>query len=320
MKKIIALIFAVLCVSSVNVFATAPVRTEAVADKAEQTHLSSAAVISFEEDFSGLTYNGEYFTMFNANSFEIEWDGGLEYTLSLTDAQAENVAAVSFSANSERSIIDANYSFKNGTTLYATYIKHEFISEFDRVVGDDWKSGEIDFEYPYDNQLSVDLEELLGKQINLFTEDVDWPVFMVYATSKEAGLKTVKGCVVEDENEYYYIDFAKAQITYSEPFSIFDYANVLAYKITDEALCEQIDDAIQRNYGDNYGFLDDDEFTDTVADVILILVFGVIPFAVFILFFILAIRSKTYYKKFFRAIYISAIVVFAIFISLTILL
>ena len=92
------------------------------------------------------------------------------------------------------------------------------------------------------------------------------------------------------------------------------------YKITDPQFKEQIDKAIAEYYADSYGFLDNENTTQKISDIVLVIIFLILPFAVFVLFFVLALRSKTKYKKFFRTIYILALILTLVFLILAIIL
>jgi hypothetical protein len=94
----------------------------------------------------------------------------------------------------------------------------------------------------------------------------------------------------------------------------------LAFEITDENLCNKIDECIEAYYDDDYGFFDDDGFTNTVSKVMLTIIFLIFPLAVFALALILAIRSKGYYKKLLRILYISAIVTLVLVVVLFLIL
>ena len=58
MKKIIALLIAIICLSSISV---AAVTTTEISE----TELSPNSVIAVDDDFYGLYYDGEYFTDFD---------------------------------------------------------------------------------------------------------------------------------------------------------------------------------------------------------------------------------------------------------------
>ncbi len=317
MKKILALILALICLSSMTALATSPVMTEVTEDKTGYTELAPTAVITVNDNYEGITYNGEYFVIFNANNLDMSGFDDLKCIVSLTDAQKERIDRAIFSINLERTVIYATYSFSNGTSLNAHYIKNDCIPEFDRVMSDDWKRGEIEFQYPYDNQLKVEKEKLLGKQVNLFTPESSWSEFMVYSSSDEVGIKRLKGCLVADGDKYYYIDFEVAQITPAYDFAVTDYPNVIAFEITDKALTAQIKNSIELYYDDDYGFLEDDKITSKISDILLIFMFLILPLGLFVLFLVLAIRSKTKYRKFFRAIYILALITLLLFIIIS---
>lgn len=319
MKKIIALILAVLCISSLSVFATAPVM--------EMTSVNEsigweAAEITVNDDFTQLYYNGERFISFNSSTVDFGSLNDLNCAVTFTESQKQMVETVLLYINDKKTVISAEYTLENGGHLQLSYLKHSLADEYNSLMGENWNKGEIDFCWPEGNKVETTLNELLGKKENVFINDTfSLDFFNVKAYSDDKSLSVIKGQLLEiNGEEYYYLDFERAGIENNGDFDIFDYDVVLAYKITNEELCDQIEDAIDEYYDDDYGFLDDDKFTVAVADIMLVLLFLIIPFAIFVLFLIFAILSKTYYKKYFRAIYISALVVIMLFIVMFLLL
>ncbi|MBO5321929.1 MAG: hypothetical protein J6B22_04920 [Clostridia bacterium] len=323
MKKIIALILALFCISSVTAYATAPVVAETKKDQTTVISQDIVYQVTLEDELNGLFVNGEYYTLFNANNIETDGFDEFQYAISMSDELKEKTQDVDLYITPDLSVVSATYNFTDGTSLSAKYLKHSLVREFDRLVSDDWQIGEIEFEYPYDNQLFIKQEKLYGKQVNLFTNeigDTNYHEFRVYATTDKCELKAEKGMLITSNDKYYYIDYAKAELGNIKYFNIADYAEILAFEITDENLCDKIEECIDEFYDDDYGFLDDDNFTDSVSKALLTIVFLILPLAAFVLFLILAIRSKGYYKKLFRIIYISAVLVVIMFIVLAILL
>lgn len=317
MKKILALVLAFLCLSSVSAFATAPVREEAATDAYWED-----SVITVSDNFNDLYYNGELFTSFNSSTVDLSSFNDLKCTVSFNDNQKQTIETLVLYINNEKTVIKAEFSLKNGGNLQLSYLKYGLAEEYNSLMGEDWNKGEIDFGWPEGNKVQISKNDLLDKKENVFVNDTfTLDTFPVNAYSSDKSLSVIKGYLLEvDGEDYYYLDFKKAGIIYNDNFNIYDYDVVLAYRITDEKLCDQIEDAIDEYYEDDYGFLDDDKFTVAVADVMLVILFLIVPLAIFVLFLILAIRSKTYYRKYFRAIYISAIVVIVLFIVMSLLL
>lgn len=323
MKKLLALILALFCISSVTAYATAPVVAETTKDRITEISQDVVYTVVLEDELNGLFVNGEYYTLFNANHIETDGFNDFRFATSMSDELKERLQDVELYITTDLSVVSATYDFKDGTSLSAKYLKHSFVREFDRLVSDDWQIGEIEFEYPYDNQLPIMQEKLYGKQVNLFTNeigDTNYHEFRVYATTDKCELKAEKGMLITSEDKYYYIDYAKAELGNIKYFNIADYAEILAFEITDENLCNKIEECVDDFYDDDYGFLDDDNFTESVSNVLLTIVFLILPLAAFVLFLILAIRSKGYYKKLFRIIYISAVLVVIMFVVLAIIL
>ena len=323
MKKLLALILALFCISSVTDYATAPVVVETKKYQTAGISQDIVYTVALEDELNGLFVNGEYYTLFNANNIETDGFNDFQFATSMSDELKERLQDVELYITTDLSVVSATYDFKDGTSLSAKYLKHSFVREFDRLVSDDWQIGEIEFEYPYDNQLPIMQEKLYGKQVNLFTNeigDTNYHEFRVYATTDKCELKAEKGMLITSEDKYYFIDYEKANLGDFDYFNMADYSEILAFEITDENLCNKIEECVDDFYDDDYGFLDDDNFTESVSNVLLTIVFLILPLAAFVLFLILAIRSKGYYKKLFRIIYISAVLVVIMFVVLAIIL
>ena len=299
MKRIIALILAVFCLSSMCVFAETGER-----------------VVQVDENFLSLTLDGERY-----ESFDFAVSGKTDFTelnctFNLTDTQNETVKGIDAQINEQGNIISATYTFKNGSVLSAYYLHEEFLEEYDTVNSDGWNLCEIDFIYPDDNELSITRDKLLGESYNMSMDEdeiANW--FDVDAVSGDKSFRVTKGILIDTDEEYYYLDFESAVITYAD-LDFENYDNLLVYKITDANVKKQIDEAIARFYAEDYGFLNDGKTTKKISDIVLMIIFLILPFAVFVLFFILALGSKTKYKKFFRTIYILALILTLIFIIL----
>ena len=303
MKRIIALILAVFCLSSMCVFA----------ETAEKT-------ASVDENFSTLTLDDERYEAFDFSVSGKADFSELNCTFNLTDTQKETVEKIDAQINEQGNVISAVYTFKNGSVLSTYYLHEDFFEEYDTVNSDGWNLCEIDFIYPENNILNFTKDKLLGESYNLsMAEDEIANWFDVVAVSGDKSFRVTKGILIDTDEEYYYLDFKSAGITYSD-FDVENYDYLPVYRITDPEVKEQIDKAIDEYYDDGFGFLNDDKTTKKVSDIVLAIIFLILPFAVFVLFFILALRSKTKYKKLFRTIYILALILTLIFVVLAIIL
>ena len=323
MKKLLALILALFCISSVTAYATKPIDTKETVDVTGQFSYDTVYEVDIQDERGGIFVNGEYYTLFNSNRVETNGYDEFQFALSMSKELEEKTQDVGLCISPDLAVVVATYYFKDGTTLNANYLKYTLVTEFDRMVSSDWQYGEIDFEYPVDNQLSINQEKLYGKQVNLFTKEIsdyNYHEFRVYATSKLSEIKLEKGMLITTEDKYYFVDYEKAGIVVKNYFNIADYSEILAFEITDKNLCNKIGECIEAYYDDDFGFFDDDGFTNSVSKVMLTIMFLIFPLAVFVFALILAIRSKGYYKKIFRILYISAIVTLVLVLVLFLIL
>ncbi len=216
----------------------------------------------------------------------------------------------------------AYISFKSGRNYNASYLKEDLFDDYNSAKMGEWENIKIDFLFPNGNILSAKRQSVISdSQTVLFNNDIeDGLTLTVYADLNGENFGVRTGEIVVIDSSFYYEDYKENEITYTKSFDLEDYSNVLAYEIIDKELISDLKEAQKKYYGDDYGFLEDDNLTKTVSDVLLIIIFGIVPFLIALIFIALAIVNKTIYKKFFRAIYISALLAVAIFIDLAVIL
>ena len=187
MKRIIALILAVFCLSSMCVFA----------ETAEKT-------ASVDENFSTLTLDDERYEAFDFSVSGKADFSELNCTFNLTDTQKETVEKIDAQINEQGNVISAVYTFKNGSVLSTYYLHEDFFEEYDTVNSDGWNLCEIDFIYPENNILNFTKDKLLGESYNLsMAEDEIANWFDVVAVSGDKSFRVTKGILIDTDEEYY---------------------------------------------------------------------------------------------------------------------
>ncbi len=315
MKKIIALFISLLVLGlGLGVSATSPVREAAAGG-------GWTYPVEFSEDYNEIYYNGITYFQFNGNNLVYD-EGCTEVYADLTAEQLTVVSQLRLEISTKENFLWADYSLDNGGTMSFAYMRREYIESYNRIKTDDWSTAEINFYWPDDNIIITERSALSQNKTNISPSSYvsGFESFEVYTPIEGQDFGIIKGQLVIADEKYYYVDFANAGITYNDSFYLGDYSSVSAYEITDKALCGEIDTAITEYYDDGLGFLENDKLTNSISDVLLCILFGVFPLAVLVLFLVLAIRSKTKYKRLFRAIYLSAMLVLALFVAMVIIL
>lgn len=299
MKKIIALILSVLLVFCCLSFSVS-------ADNSS---------ITISDDYSDIYLNGKRYTRFNASAIQYELTETISDNITLSTTQEILISDIYLAKDANGVIVHAKFSHYDGSTLTADYLNSDYIEIYNDIMTSDKGTYVIDFEYPEGNTVNVDKSALKGEYINLFPDEIyisDY--FEVTAQNSDGTIVIIKGCLIVSDDEYYYIDYEEAGITNIDEFYPYVYSSaLLAHKITDTDLIAGLDKAMEEYYSDDLGFLLDDSFSESVSSVFLVFVFAVIPFAVLVLFLILAIRSKTVYKKLFGIICVLSAAELAVF-------
>lgn len=253
-------------------------------------------------------YNDDYYT---GNSIYID----------LTAEQKQEIDTLNFGRNYHRNIYSVTINFKDGSTLAVTFLKDTFLEEYNQVISGNAEQLEIDFLYPDGNIITVNKNQLMGEKVTLSRNElVDfYDVYDVAAKSSDGSIIATVGLLIAIGDDFYYANYNDGY-TLEEFWSDTDtaigsLANQPIYRITDEAVLESIEEALISYYEDDYGILYNDNATETISAVFFILVFALVPFVIFVIFLIKAIRGKGIYKKLYAtisALCIAEIIVFVI--------
>lgn len=304
MKKIIALLLSVLllfCCLSFSVSA-------------------DNSTITISDDYSDIYLYGKRYTRFNASFMQYELIDEITDEITLSTTQEILISDTYLAIDMNKAILHAEFSHYDGSTLTADYLSEDYIEIYNDIMTSDKGTYVIDFMFPEGNTVKTEKTKLMGEYTTVFTNSVyikDW--HDVTSTSPDGVIEVIKGALVIGSDAYYYVDFEEANISNPLKFSPEEYDFFAAYKITDAMLLEEIEDAEDEYYDDDIGFLLDDDFTESVSTVFIILVFAVLPFISLIVFFILSLRSQKTYKKIFSIIWISSAAELIIFTILALL-
>lgn len=301
MKKFISVIIAVILLSScfgISAFA-------------------GSLTVTFSDDFQKLYMGANSYSRIDASMLVLENSEVKINKIELSAAQQETVKNVSLCANKQCNVIEADIYYKDGAWLNVTFLQDDYMEEYYKLVNSQINEYIIDFAWPEGNSVKAQKEDIFGSPTTLYKNELEMcNSFMVSGQSNDGSLVVFTGSLLIYRDNYYYVDFAEAGVgERSWSFYPGDYRELSARKITDSELLESIKAAEDEFYADDFGFFYDDNFTESVSTIFIVFIFAVIPFAIFIVFLILAIRSKTFYKKLFGTVCIlsaAELTVFAI--------
>lgn len=267
--------------------------------------------ISLGHNYQYLVHNGVNYKRFDSSMTEWEYDhsfNGVTYDI-------DEVKYVDYELSVNDVIITATIYLNDGSSISASYINENYSAEHD-VISKYAHTYTVDFYYPDENQVDIPSKKIFAENTTL--SDISnqiYDSFDVIAYCTDDGVYVKKGTLFSINDEYYYIDFYELGVKDPYTFKPENQTDLPAYKITDAEVLEELDAANTQYNSDFVGLLGSD-FTESIAIVLLVLAFAVLPLAALIVFLILAIRAKTpSYKKLFTAIYITSateLVVFAV--------
>lgn len=298
MKKILTVIISTLLLFSCLGFAS----------------FAAESSVTISEDYQKLYRNGDSYSRVDTTMLEIESYMPLGEQIEFSLTQQETIKSINLDTNEYENIICADITFRDGASLSVDFLRDDYAEAYQALVNGQDGQYIIDFLYPEGNIVKTEHTSLFGASCTLSADDYNYcEYYNVSAKYTDGKLSAIKGALLIIDEKYYYVDYAEAGVLNWSDFTPYEYLTLPAHEITDTGLVQNIKDAEELYYADDLGFLYDDHFTESISAVFLIIIFAIIPFALFVTFLILAIRAKSIYKKMFRTIYLLSGSIFAIF-------
>lgn len=312
MKKIISLILAVLVLLSLTSFVCA----------ADEVNLLST--ISFSNDYQRLYVGNEEYVAFDSSNIYTDMSYEFKTSIALSYEQREVVKEINLSASDNGLLIDAKIKYISGMSVSLSYIKSNYLNEINTLKEADNTEHKIDFYFPNNNIVYLSKDKLMGEKVIL--NDPSYHTFFDVTISTSGGeIEVYEGLLLLDDvdniygNTFYYLDYSEIGTTAAD-FELYDIDSVEVYRITDAEAVELLKAAQDSYYSNDFGFFLDDTFTKSVADAFLIILFGVFPLSILVLFLIFGIRAKGLYKKLCFTVSALSLAEIIVFVSLIILL
>lgn len=274
--------------------------------------------IKFSNDLSTLDMNGVTYSRISAKYLYDDVYNDLHIDKIVIYEEYANLESYSLYTNDSESIIEANLHFSDGRNYSAKYLLNAYLSEYEDMLEGKTNEYVIDFEWPENNTVTAAPKKLIGTETVLYKNNFySCDYFPVYAYSSDGTLCVAKGSLISFNNAYYYVDFTKINYT-SEHFDPYAYDSLPAYKLSNEELIEQIVEAESLYHDDGIGFVMDNEFTDKLATLFFVFLFGIAPLAVAAVYLILSLRASGLYKKLYIAVCACGLATTIIFTALSV--
>jgi|GEM_PF-1241942 len=340
MKKILSIIFAIVLIFScfaITAFATdIAIEENDNYDYFDTAYYESQPVITFSEDYKKMYVDDVPFSRFDATMLSTSFDYEVRVEnernssfvnsayVDLTDAQKEDLAEIYIETNLAQNMYRVELLFTDGSSLIVHFIDEEILDDYNKVVSGDADHYIVDFLYPEANMVVTEKSALFGTTTTYTVEDLTYTYdfYYVEATNKDMSISLDAGVVFVDGDSFYYIDYKENNLEHADFFYGNSYADdkeIVVHKITDEALVLDLQSALEAYYDDDYGIFYDDDTSEAISAIFIIILFAVLPTVLFVIFLIKAIRGKGIYKKLYgtvAALCMAVVIVFSILVSI----
>lgn len=284
----------------------------------------NAPVITFSEDFKTLYYK-EYayyqkdLSLFEASlpyeDYELEYYEDYDDVIStddyalipyadyrLTETQEKTVKSIDVSG--DEIIVSLIVYYKDGTTLSLELLREDYLDDYEKLVSEQLTNYEVDFEYPEGNVVKIDRKQLYENEVErIKCKDYynDYLTQLTYLRSEDGVLLYKPGIVIKLGDDFYYFSYEENNMYPEYDYGFFDLywceEDILVHKITDEETVALLKEAEQAYYEDDFGYLENDELSNSISYFFLVVLFGVVPGIAFVVSLVFAIIKKKTYRK-----------------------
>jgi len=280
-RKIIVLfvLLSLLLTLSVSAFAAAPHK------------------LTIAEDLQQVTLDGDTYVRANVSDLD-GYFSKLDVTVELTESQQAEYERVELRRMPEaQAVIQVNIYKADGIMMEMSYIREDVYPGF--LALQEQTEYTVRFRYPSNNDVITEKSQLCGEATTLYKDDFSKArTFDVYAVGEDF-MTLFKGWLVSIGDDYYYVD--KDENGFTADTYLTGQPRVSAYEVTDRVLIGQFEDAMDVYY-EGLGIFEDPEVSDNISVIFLIIIFGVMPFAVLAAFTVFAVITK---NRTYRILYIT---------------
>lgn len=280
---------------------------------------SAQKVITLSEDYKYMYFDGSTYTRVDASmlSFNEEqivykyvekYDEDSLYTefhntvyeIELTDIQKEEIKKIGVENNNQdETLFFITIYFVDGSELYIDFIREDMLDEYEKAISGNTEKYTVDFMWPEGNKFQVNKEKLF-KGNKRKVDVLQYESHRVYSNLSTNSFSAYAGLIFSDQENYYFFSFIDSNLKTEDEFLEQSYygEKTEVIELTDEELIENLKTCEQKYFEDDYGYLYNKEFTETVSKIFFVLIFAIAPAVVFVGSLILAIKSKkALYKK-----------------------
>lgn len=258
-------------------------------------HVSAAeADFTIAEDFQSLTYHGITFHRENLTMVSFEYYSDFEETPALTSGQQALLRDCSFQMDSSKRIVEAEFFFRDGSTLLCSYVSETFREQFRNYLTSDATECYTQFYWDSLHRPKAAEARFKGTATTLKGRVLrNAEAFPVYVNQDFWDFTILKGSLLVVQDRFYYVDHQQIGLYQNYAIDLYEIDSVECYEVTDPELCAELEDAMGAYYNAAYNSV---QALDIAAFLFWTFIFAVIPATILVLSVIFFIRGRGYYR------------------------
>ena len=283
--------------------------------------VSADAAYTFSDDYKTVHFEGNIYHSFDASGIMDDCYPIDGFTPNLSEEQSKEVRGATLSAPENKVMLYVEISFTDGRNLSTYYLRSDLYPEYKKYVENGNESCYIEMGiFGSDSVLEFETSRFKGSEtVMTLSEYYACPSFSTYYDMHGGSIRYYTGEIIVDGDEYYYLDFKDAGII--DPYYYEWPESFKVYAIEDPDTLSRLAENEDALMGETEMFVSGmADFNDIVTATLLIVLFAVVPGAVFIFAFIMTIVSKkSPYKRLYAKVTLVSAVEMALFALITLL-
>lgn len=257
--------------------------------------MAAGTEFSLSEDWQTITYNGTAYRRADLSAVSVFFYAELDKQLELLPEQQTQLRDYSFSIDQSKNIIEAEFRFRDGSTLYCGYVSEDLYPALQTAQASHDIPCYIEFYWEDTAKAKAVESRFMGTTTTLSSWQLQSAdTYPVYVDHNLGLFQIIKGTLLSVNGRFYYVNHAEVGIYTAYTLDIYEYDTLSCYEITDEALLREIG----KSFGSYYSLANGSGSILGIFTVAFwVFIFGILPGAILVLAIVCFCRGKGNYRK-----------------------
>jgi len=263
------------------------------------------------DDFQSFTYNGVTYRRADTTSVSMDYFHYLDDEPQLSARQQELLRDNEFCMDSSQNIVDVQFYFRDGSTLYCGFVAEDFLQEYNDYRTNEDNECYVQFYWDEFHKTAAKEVDFKGTPVTLNERTLSKAeAFPVYVNTGYQEFTMCKGSLLMVQDTFYYASHLEIDYAQAYTVDLYELESLECYEVTDPTLVAELSEAMGDYYDLAYGT---EDLLGIFSFIFWTSIFAVVPTGIFVLALIFFIRGKGYHRYTWGATAIFAILSFIMY-------